>query len=129
GFVKSVNRAMRHSSRDVVLLNADTEVHGNWLDRLASHAFSNSKVATVTAFSNNATICTFPDIGGSPSLPFGKSLADIDIAFARANLGRSVEIPTGVGFCMFISRATLAHLGLFDEAFGRGYGEETDFCQ
>lgn len=129
GFVKSVNRAMRHSSRDVVLLNADTEVHGSWLDRLASHAFSNSKVATVTAFSNNATICTFPDIGGYPSLPFGKSLADIDNAFARANLGRSVEIPTGVGFCMLISRATLAHLGLFDEAFGRGYGEETDFCQ
>ena len=129
GFIKSVNRGMRHSTRDVVLLNADTEVHGSWLDRLADHAFSNPKVASVTAFSNNATICTFPDIGGAPLLPFGKSLEAIDNAFAAANLGRAVEVPTGVGFCMFLARVALNKLGLFDEAFGRGYGEETDFCQ
>jgi len=35
GFVRSVNRGMGlHSDRDVVLLNADTEVFDGWLDRL-----------------------------------------------------------------------------------------------
>src|SRR5690606_12453696 len=37
---------------------------------------------------------------------------------------------TGVGFCMYIKRACLRDVGYFDqEAFGRGYGEENDFCQ
>jgi len=129
GFVKSANKAMQASGSDVVLLNADTEVHGDWLDRLAYHAHAGDKTATVTPFSNNATICTFPAIGGLPHLPFGKSLAELDGAFAAANGARHVDIPTGVGFCMYISRAALAEFGMFEEAFGRGYGEETDFCQ
>jgi hypothetical protein len=34
-----------------------------------------------------------------------------------------------VGFCMFIRRDALDLLGAFDaERFGRGYGEENDFC-
>jgi hypothetical protein len=39
------------------------------------------------------------------------------------------EIPTGVGFCMFIKRKILQETGLFDEHnFKIGYGEENDFC-
>ena len=35
GFVASVNRGMSlHPDRDVVILNSDTEVANNWLDRL-----------------------------------------------------------------------------------------------
>ncbi len=129
GFVKSVNRAMKASDRDVVLLNADTEVHGNWLDRMTRQALSHSNVATVTAFSNNATICTYPAIGGAPELPNGYSLAQLDDACSQANELRAVEMPTGVGFCMFISRASLSEIGYFDEEYGKGYGEENDYCQ
>ncbi|MCS5961317.1 hypothetical protein LNP74_26595 [Klebsiella pneumoniae subsp. pneumoniae] len=33
-----------------------------------------------------------------------------------------VEIPTGVGFCMYIRRDCLNQVGYFDEeTFGRGY--------
>jgi hypothetical protein len=40
-----------------------------------------------------------------------------------------VELPTGVGFCMAIKRACLKQVGPFDVArFGKGYGEENDFC-
>ena len=40
-----------------------------------------------------------------------------------------MEIPTGVGFCMYITRSSLNAVGLFDaDRFGRGYGEENDFC-
>ena len=58
-----------------------------------------------------------------------KSIAAIDKACAEANGQRSIAIPTGVGFCMYIRRACLDEIGLFDaETFGRGYGEENDFC-
>jgi GT2 family glycosyltransferase len=33
------------------------------------------------------------------------------------------------GFCMYIKRACLRDVGVFDtEVFRRGYGEENDFC-
>ena len=34
-----------------------------------------------------------------------------------------------MGFCLFLRRAALEAIGDFDQAtFGRGYGEENDFC-
>ena len=129
GFVASVNRGMaRAGSRDVVLLNSDAEVPKEWLGRLAAHAYSHSKIGTVTPFSNNATICSYPAPPGGPLVP-GRSIDEIDTACRRANAGRAVEIPTAVGFCMYIRNDCLQATGLFDEdAFGRGYGEENDFC-
>jgi len=130
GFVHSVNRAMAlHPERDIVLLNSDAEVANDWLDRLVAHAAKDAKVATVTPFSNNATICSYPYEGWEGGVPGGLGLARLDALFARVLGGRSVEIPTAVGFCMFIRRAALAQVGAFDEErFGRGYAEENDFC-
>jgi GT2 family glycosyltransferase len=130
GFVRSVNRGMAlHPDRDVVLLNSDTEVANDWLDRLHACAHGADDVATVTPFSNNATICSYPFEGWPDGVPGTLGLAALDRLFARVNAGRSVEVPTAVGFCMYIRRDALAALGAFDaERFGRGYGEENDFC-
>ena len=130
GFVRSVNRGMAlHADRDVVLLNSDTEVAGDWLDRLRACAHRAADVATVTPFSNNATICSYPFEGWSGQVPGTLGLAGLDRVFATANAGRSVDIPTAVGFCMYVRRDALAALGAFDaDRFGRGYGEENDFC-
>ena len=38
------------------------------------------------------------------------------------------DLPTGVGFCLFLRRAMLDQIGIFDPAFGAGYGEENDLC-
>lgn len=130
GFVASVNRGIAAArGRDVVLLNADTEVPAGWLARLAGHAYSHPRVATVSPFSNNATLCSYPALPGAPALPFGESLTRLDAACLAANAGRAVTVPTTVGFCMYLRRDALDALGDFDaEAFGRGYGEENDFC-
>jgi GT2 family glycosyltransferase/glycosyltransferase involved in cell wall biosynthesis len=128
GFVRSVNRGMAlHDDRDVVLLNADAEVYNDWLDRLAAHA--RDSIGTVTPFSNNATICSYPvinrDNAGALELP----PQALDRMMATVNAGASVAIPTAVGFCMYITRRCLAATGPFDaETFGKGYGEENDFC-
>jgi len=130
GFVRSVNRGMAAGSNDVVLLNSDTEVPQGWLERLRTCAASQPRVATVTPFSNNATICSYPLFCRDSNLPGRMSLEDLDRLFASANAGMSCELPTAVGFCVYIRREALSELGLFDEeAFGRGYGEENDFSR
>ncbi len=131
GFVGSVNRGMALSQlHDVVLLNSDAEVANNWLDRLSSAAWSDQKVASVTPFSNNATICSYPQFCQDNALPEGYDTASLDALFAQSNPGQVVDVPTGVGFCMYIRRDALEQIGLFDgKSFGKGYGEENDFCQ
>lgn len=131
GFVRTVNKAMRlHPDRDVVLLNADTEVYNNWLDRLYATASRDEAVATVTPLSNNATICSYPRFLHDNPYPLETPYDELDRMAAEWNRGVSVLAPTGVGFCMYIRRAALDDVGYFDEkAFGRGYGEENDFCQ
>src|SRR5262249_42520288 len=55
---------------------------------------------------------------------------ELDKLFAQTTAAELIEIPTAVGFCMYITRACLDDVGLFDEkAFGRGNGEENDFSQ
>ena len=129
GFVASVNIGIAAAgTHDVVLLNNDTEVATGWLKRLAGHAYASPRIASVSPFSNNATICGYPSKYSSP-LAFGLTVTALDAACHAANAGRSVELPTTNGFCMYIRRAALADVGLFDaESFGRGYGEENDFC-
>jgi GT2 family glycosyltransferase/2-polyprenyl-3-methyl-5-hydroxy-6-metoxy-1,4-benzoquinol methylase len=130
GFVETVNLGMRLAGRrDVVLLNSDTEVANDWLDRLRAAALSQESVGTVTPFSNNATICSYPQFCvDNPLLP-GHDTASTDRLCAAVNRGRAVDIPTAVGFCMYIRRACLDRVGEFDAAnFGKGYGEENDFC-
>lgn len=130
GFVGSVNEGMAlHPERDVVLLNSDTEVAAGWLDRLAAHARGDATIGTATPFSTNATILSYPRPLEPNALPPGETTASLDAAFATANAGQNVDVPTAVGFCMFIARRCLDRVGAFDEArYGAGYGEEVDFC-
>ena len=130
GFVATVNRGMALShDNDVLLLNSDAEVANDWLDRIQRAAYSAARVASVTPFSNNATICSYPRFCQANEMPGGFNTTSLDQLFAQNLAGQSVDIPTGVGFCMYIRRQCLQDIGLFDVAnFGKGYGEENDFC-
>jgi GT2 family glycosyltransferase len=131
GFVATANRGMGlHPDRDVVLLNSDTEVYGDWLDRLRGVVQREQRVATVTPLSNNATLCSYPNSLHDNPYPLEVSYPELDRLAATVNAGLTVEAPTGVGFCLYVARACLDDVGLFDAArYGRGYGEENDFCQ
>lgn len=129
GFVDSVNLGMMlHPDRDVVILNSDTEVSGDWLDRLRGAARSAPDIATVTPFSNNSTLTSYPRYMHANPLPADAGAAELDALFQEVNAGRYVEIPTAVGFCTFITRRSLEQVGYLDSLhFGQGYGEENDF--
>lgn len=131
GFVRTVNHGLRlHRDRDALVLNSDTVVYNDWLDRIVRHADEHPRVATVTPLTNNGTICSYPETLGDNRLSLEVSAAEIDQLAAEANRGRHVAVPTGVGFCMYIRRDCLREVGMLDERrFGRGYGEENDLCQ
>ncbi len=132
GFVATVNRGMQlHADRDVLLLNSDVEVYGDWLIRMRDGAYGRERVASVTPFSNNAVICSFPNFCQDNKLLFDLPVKEIDGHFADAFCSTDLaEVPTGVGFCMYIRRDCLDEVGYFDaKTFGKGYGEENDWCQ
>lgn len=130
GFVASVNRGMRlHRDRDVLLLNSDTIVPRGWLRALRRAAYSAPNIATVTPFSNRATIFSLPRTCFDNDMPLGLSVDEMNAICARCNDGVIVDVPTGVGFCMYIRREALDEVGFFnEERWARGYGEENDFC-
>lgn len=128
GFVGTVNRGMAESTGDVLLLNSDTQVSQGWLARIEQCAASDERIATVTPLTNNGEIVSWPEI--CQSNPWPENVDRIAQACAAVGEPLYLELPTAVGFCMWIRRRALDDLGLFDaEAFGRGYGEENDFCQ
>ena len=129
GFVGTVNRGMRESTADVVLLNSDTIVTREWLEKLRACAYSDDSIASVTPLTNNGTICSIPNFCEDNNLPKGftpQLMADL---VEGISMKLHPSIPTGVGFCMYIKRKALQNVGFFDEeTFGRGYGEENDWC-
>lgn len=127
GFVRTVNAAMAQADEDVVLLNSDTVVTRGWLSALERCAQSDPTIATATPFSNNAEICSIPEFCVNNPPP--EDPEAVAAAVSKASGRRYPDLPTGVGFCMLIRRAALEQLGLFDEAYGAGYGEENDFCR
>lgn len=133
GFVRSCNyAALLHPDRDIILLNSDTEVYGDWIDRILNHAENELSAGTITPFSNNATICSYPHFAKDNHVPNGLvGGATLDKFASYFNDGPNlIEIPTGVGFCMYVRRACIQELGLFNyEVFGEGYGEENDLCR
>lgn len=128
GFAATINRAMTvHPTHDAVLVNADVVVFGEWLSRLRSAAYRGDDIATVTPFSDDDSVTSYSE--QSPENANINLAAELNDYAARAHRGKSVELPVGVGFCMYIRRAAWQEVGAFDaDTFGKGYGEESDWC-
>jgi len=79
--------------------------------------------------SNYVTINGIPRPFHFNTIPNGMDAEAFSEFLEKISLRYYPEIPAGVGFCMYIRRDVLEHLGYFDEAkFEKGYAEETDFC-
>lgn len=131
GFVGAANKGAELASGDFVLLNTDVVVPPLWLERLMAPFGTEPDVASVTPFSNAATICSFPVtcVDNEVFNAFGVEL--IDSCFQQVN-AKLVDdtLPTSVGFCMAVRRQIWLEIGPFDRAaFKQGYGEENDWSQ
>ncbi|WP_234730840.1 glycosyltransferase [Acidocella facilis] len=129
GFVGSVNRGLALvKGSDVLLLNSDTVMFAGGLDELLRVAAADPAIGTVTAMSSNATIFSYPSAELREAALADISWPELAALALAENAGLCVDVPTGHGFCMLIKAEVMARIGALDEAFGRGYGEENDFC-
>ena len=130
GFPASANAGMRHDARrDVVLLNSDTLVPPGWLTSLREAAYSSADIGSATPLSNDASILSYPSSRNPNAIPDLDETIRLDALARSANGGSVVDIPTAVGFCVFIKRDCLNDTGLLrEDLFAQGYGEENDFC-
>lgn len=130
GFSANINTGMGQSeSHDVILLNSDTVVTRNWVEKLVACAYSVDTIATATPLSNNATLCSVPDFCEENRVPDGYTVDEYAELIEKISRKLYPEIPVANGFCMYVKRKVIQDIGNFDaETFQRGYGEENDFC-
>lgn len=128
GFVKNVNRGFHLSQNSVVLLNSDTQVPAQWLERLEKCRESDSRIGIISPLTNYGSILAVPRMNARNSIPKGMSLDEYAKRIASLSLRRYPRIPTAVGFCMLITRETIKKIGIFNPVFSPGYGEENDYC-
>lgn len=129
GFVKTINRGMKLSPEDVIILNSDTLVTRNWVEKLQRAAYSKPRVATATPLSNYMTINGIPKPFQYNEVPCEMDVDTFAGFIEDISLRYYPEIPAGVGFCMYIKGDVLEQLDYFDDTkFEKGYAEETDFC-
>ena len=135
GYTRAANQGLRRSSADyVVLLNSDTVVTPEWLDRLIACAESNPQIGLVGPLSNTASWQSIPEIESQGDwaanpLPAGMTIEEMGQLVARYSARLYPPVPFLNGFCLLIRRQVTEEIGYFDEeTFGAGYGEEDDYA-
>lgn len=129
GFIKSVNFGLSKSKNHVILLNTDTILTSGWAARLMYPILKNpKKIGSVTPFSNSATIFSLPEFGKN-NLYFD-DVNKISSRLSALNMDAILflDFPTGHGFCMAMNKHAIKKVGVLDPIFGKGYGEENDWC-
>ncbi len=135
GYTFAANQGLRRSRGEyVVLLNSDTVVTPLWLDRMVACGESDERIGLVGPLSNAASWQSVPEVSvngewAENSLPEGFKVADMGKLVAQYSARMHPRIPFLNGFCLMVKRSVIEQLGYFDEeTFGRGYGEENDYC-
>jgi glycosyltransferase involved in cell wall biosynthesis len=99
------------------------------IEALAAAAYADESTGSATPFSNEATILNYPKREGKNTAPDLAGTAALHFMASETNGRQTVEIPTGIGFCMFMRHDCLEAVGNFrTDLFAQGYGEENDWC-
>lgn len=121
GFVRTANRGLLFSDAPwVCLLNSDTLMTPGALERMIGRCERDDRIGLCCPLSNNA-------VNLSVRMPPGEEVFSFADRVARTSPGLYPDAVTVVGFCLLVKRDLIRTVGVFDEIFGRGYSEETDF--
>src|SRR5262249_51093116 len=77
GFTGTVNKACKLVPGDIILLNSDTVVTRDWIEKMSACAASAGNIATVTALSNAAGAFSLPVNHQNNAIPAHLSLDEM----------------------------------------------------
>jgi GT2 family glycosyltransferase/glycosyltransferase involved in cell wall biosynthesis len=130
GFAANVNRGLRATdpTRDVVVLNSDTEALPSWLECLQYAAHRYDDIGIVGAQ------LQYPDgriqFGGTVRNRDAPQWFDHRYRFKPAGWGPADQTSPALavtGACMYVRREVIERVGLLDERYAMAY-EDVDWC-
>jgi len=126
GFAAANNQGLHLATGDYsVMLNNDTFVTPGWVRTMVNHMRSNSRLGLLGPVTNN--------IGNEAKIKIAyqsmEEMIEVSRQYARAHIGQLYPLRTAAFFCVMLHRDVFALVGDLDEAFGRGFFEDDDYCR
>lgn len=126
GFAAANNQGLEVATGNfLVLLNNDTYVTPGWLRTLIRHIERDQTIGLIGPVTNN--------IGNEAKIDIAyKNMEEMQAkaaAYTRKNIGNVCLLKTAAFFCVIMPRSTYERVGKLDEAFGRGFFEDDDYCR
>jgi GT2 family glycosyltransferase len=119
GFIKAVNQGMRLSDAPYIcLVNNDTVVTKGWLGEMIKVAENSPRIGLINPSSNT--------LGQKPE---NKESVEAYAEGLKKEAPLFTEIGSAIGFCMLIKREVIDKIGVFDEIYGMGNFEDTDYSR
>jgi GT2 family glycosyltransferase/glycosyltransferase involved in cell wall biosynthesis len=126
GFAAANNQGLCVATGDyLVMLNNDTYVTPGWVRTLVGHLKRDESIGLIGPVTNN--------IGNEAKIDI--HYADINemliksAYYTRRHIGQVYPLRTAAFFCAMLSRKTYELVGTLEEAFGRGFFEDDDYCR
>jgi GT2 family glycosyltransferase len=131
GIPRNVNLGLLAAERGgydyVVICNSDVILPANLVIQLIQVARSDSRIGSVTAWSNNVSAFSLPNQDANRYLADQQVVDWVTRCLTHEFGAAAMDVPAAVSFCVLIPVDTLRVVGLMDPVFGRGYCEETDW--
>lgn len=126
GFAAANNQGLAIGSGEyLVMLNNDTYVTAGWVRGLVRHLQRDKTIGLIGPVTNNIGNEAKIDINYNNMTEMQKASA----SYTRRHLGQVYPLRTAAFFCVMMSRDVYEKVGSLDEAFGRGFFEDDDYCR
>jgi GT2 family glycosyltransferase len=129
GFIRAVNQGMRAStSEHLVLLNNDVVVTAGWLDKMLDFQRAHPRTGVIGVVTDTGTIQSYK----SPRVYLLTGYKDGDPAEYHnalpSGLHREIVASCVPFSCVLMSKAMIRQVGMLDDDFSPGYGDDDDYC-
>lgn len=126
GFAAANNQGLAIASGEyLILLNNDTHVTPGWVRTMVTHMKRDQLIGLLGPVTNN--------IGNEAKIEITyddmPQMLKRSAAYTRRHLGKTFGLTTAAFFCVAMPRAVYEKVGPLDEAFGRGFFEDDDYCR
>lgn len=126
GFAAANNQGLALASGEyLVMLNNDTYVTPGWIRTLLRHLDRDKTIGLIGPVTNNIGNEARIDVNYSNMEEMLKQSG----TYTWRHIGQTYPLRTAAFFCVMMPRTTYERVGPLDEAFGRGFFEDDDYCR